>query len=107
MALQKTKQIKGYDANYWRIIQLNSNFERSDAVITLALYKDRETRITDPGAILETITFDLSEDFANDVYDGEVDKVRSIKLKEAYKVLKIKSQEEDSEMAFFADAVEV
>lgn len=107
MALQKTKQIKGYDTNYWRIIQLNSNFDRSDAVITLALYKDKATRTAEPGAILETIAFDLGEDFANDIYDGRADKVRSIKLKEAYKILKIKSQEVDSEMAFFADAVEV
>lgn len=113
MALKKTKQIKGYQAEYWRIIQLNSNFDRWDAIITLALYKDKATRDADPQSVFEALQFDLGSDFAEDIYDGQADKVKNIKLKEAYKIFHAKAEAEalkeepDQSLVFFADAVDI
>lgn len=35
----------GTSAEYWRIVQYNSNADRGDAVVTLACYKDRAARL--------------------------------------------------------------
>jgi hypothetical protein len=114
MALKKTKQIKGYQAEYWRIIQINSNFDSKDSIVTLALYKNKATRDTDPNAILETYQYNLGSDFSEDIYDGEADKVKNIKLKEAYKIFHVKAQAEtlktelkDESLVFFADAEDI
>jgi len=119
MALQKTKTIKGYDASYWRILQLNCNFDRPDAVVTFGLYKDKATRETDAGAIVDQYQIDLASDLLGDVYANGEDTVKNIKLKEAYKVFKAKAIAEaakevpetpeagearDEALAWFADA---
>lgn len=113
MALKKIKQIKGYNAEYWRIVQLNTNFESKESVITLALYKDKATRDADPTAIVDTYQYNLGSDFTEDIYNGESDRVRNIKLKEAYKIFHAKAEAEtlkeepDQSLAFFADAVDI
>ena len=93
MALQKTKTIKGFFCNYWRIIETNANFLRGDAVVTLALYKDQTARNEDQTAIIETISFDLGSDLNNSIYSGS-DKVKDIKVQKAYQILKQKAIEE-------------
>ena len=47
MALKKTKQLPtAVSAEYWRIVQLNANFDRLDAVMTLALYTTQQARLS-------------------------------------------------------------
>ena len=58
MALKKAKTNKGYEAEYWRIIQVNCNADRNDAVATFALYKDKATRIADPTAVVDSYQID-------------------------------------------------
>ena len=112
MAITKIKSIKGYNAEYWRISQLNSNFDRSDAVITLSLYKDKATRDLDSNATVDSLQYDLGTDFSNELYDG-LDSVKNIKLQKAYKIFKdkaiaeaAKDEGKDESLAWFADAVD-
>ena len=111
MALQKNKLTKGYEANYFRIIQYSANFDRNDAVITLALYKDKATRDADSNVVIESFTFDLGSGF-HEVQNTKTDTVKNIKIAEAYKYLKNLAiaeslkEEKDENLAFFADAID-
>ena len=112
MALKKAKTNKGYEAEYWRIIQVNCNADRNDAVATFALYKDKATRIADPTAVVDSYQIDLGEEF-NDKVLSDDSKVKDKIKKSAYEVLKSKAdseatkkEEKDESLSFFADAVE-
>jgi len=116
MALKKAKTNKGYEAEYWRIIQVNCNADRNDAVATFALYKDKATRIADPTAVVDSYQIDLGEEF-NDKVLSDDSKVKDKIKKSAYEVLKAKAIIEDAKeegeevqideaLAFFADAIE-
>lgn len=112
MALNKIKTIKGVECSYWRILQLNQNYDRSDAVITLGLYKDKATREADPTAIMDQYQTDLAVDYHNDEFSGE-DEMTNIDRSIAYSVLMTKAvaeaakvEEKDEALAFFADATE-
>lgn len=113
MALQKTKSTNmGVDGNYWRIVQLNMNYDRLDAVCTVACYKDETVR-NNGSQPLTQVQFDLSNSFHNDNYTNGEDTMKNISLKEAYKVLKslavtenAKEERKDEDLAFFSDAID-
>ena len=116
MALKKAKTNKGYEAEYWRVIQVNCNADRNDAVATFALYKDKKTRDEDANAVVDSYQIDLGEDFNNNVLSDDT-KIGDYVKKSAYEVLKAKAIIEDAKeegeevqideaLAFFADAIE-
>jgi hypothetical protein len=91
MALQLKREIKGVECDYWRIIQINQNFNRKDCVITLGLYKDKETREKDETAILFTLKVDLFEEYQLGEYEGK-DIIKNINLGKAYKEFIVKAK---------------
>lgn len=112
MALKKQKTIKGYPAEYWRILQLSTNMDRGDAVITLGLYKDKATRDADSMAVIDSFQVDLGSELLSST--GNSDTVKNINLQQAYKILKSKAtteseKEEDRNegLAWFSDAVDI
>ena len=112
MALQKTKSKNGYDASYWRILQVNSNMDRNDCVVTLGLYKDQTTREADANSIMESVQFDLGSYVLNDAVTDD-DTYKNIKLKECYKILKSLAvaedlkEEKNESLSFFSNAEDV
>ena len=115
MAIQKTKTVKGIDCNYWRIVQLNQNYDRQDAVMTLALYVNKDTRDADPiGNVMDSYQTDLAINYHDKLYSNGEDEMRNVDRKEAYRVFLAKAQAEaekeddkDEALAWFADAVSV
>lgn len=119
MAFQKEKTDKGFSGDYWRIVQLNCNFDRSDAVVTLAQYKDEATRDADATAVMQSVTFDLAEELLGATYGNGADNMKSVSLKEAYKAIKkmatteqakIDNEDDDTgreDIAFFETATDV
>jgi len=64
MALEKKMETAaGVQGNYWRIIQHNMNYERLDAVVTLALYVSISHRFAGKASIFTSRTIDLGEEF--------------------------------------------
>ena len=118
MGLQKTKTSKyGYACDYWRIVQMNMNYDRLDAVITVALYKSEADRNAGK-ASLQSYSTDIGSVVLPQNYSSGDDTMKNISLKEAYKALKTMAVAEaakagteeeprDEELAFFADAVTV
>jgi hypothetical protein len=121
MALQKTKStLIGIDGNYWRIVQLNCNYDRIDAVCTIGLYVDETTRNAGANPI-HSFKVDLSSQFHDDTYTDGSDVMKNISLKEAYKALKDLAIAEEAkpepvvdtderkndDLAFFNDALDV
>lgn len=47
MALKLEKTYKGVVADYWKIIEIKSIIRRDETEVTLALYKDKQTRDED------------------------------------------------------------
>lgn len=114
MALQKNKTIKGFIGNYWRIVQLNMNYDLQDAVMTVALYKDQTTRDADSSAVIHSFQYDLSNSFHDENYSDGADVMKNISLKECYKVLKdlaiteeAKTEDKNEDLAYFSDASDV
>lgn len=114
MAFCKNKKLNtGIEINYWRIIQLNVNYDRLDAVVTLAGYLSKEAR--DNGSQpIETVQFDMSSMFHNAEFSGD-EVVKNINLKEAYTTIKSLAQKElesedenerNEHIIFFADATD-
>jgi len=93
MALKKPKALNtGVTAEYWRIVQLNTNFDRLDCVIDLSVYLNQAAR--DAGASpLYPYRHDLGEAFAEKLYNGS-DKVKNINLQKAYAELKLQAEAE-------------
>ena len=114
MALQKIKSTDmGVDGDYHRVLQLNCNYDRVDAVCTVGTYVDQAAR--DAGNTpITTFQVDLSAEFHDKNYTNGEDIMKNISLKEAYKALKQMAIAEDAKeegtneaLAFFADAVDV
>jgi len=118
MALKKIKEKRGHNNEYWRIIQINSNLNREDAVVTFALYKDKATRDADVNAVVDQYQVDLGKDLLDKA--ATADKVKNINLKQAYTVFKKKAKDEeakrpdlkegeilDEELAWFNDVVDI
>ncbi len=114
MALQKSKETQfGISGNYWRIGQLNCNYDRVDAVCTILLYVDEASRLAGNQPV-DSFQIDLSGEFHDGTYGDGDDVMKNISLKEAYKALKTLAQDEDDKtenkndnLAFFADAIDV
>ena len=115
MALQKSKAtIYGMPGDYWRIVQLNCNYDRVDAVCTIALYIDEASRDAGNNP-LSHFKVDLAGQFHDGDYTDGDDVMKNISLKEAYKALKRMAVDEDAksddgknaELAFFSDALDV
>jgi len=116
MALIKKKAHKGFEGEYWRIIQINCNADRNDAVATFALYKDEATRLADATAVLDSFQVDLGEDFNDSVINDDTKAKDKVK-KSAYEALKTKAliesektddaeETKDESLAFFSDAID-
>ena len=116
MGIILKKTIKGFECEYWRILQVNCNANRKDAVATFALYKDKKARDEDANAVVDSYQIDLGEDFNNNVLSDDT-KIGDNVKKSAYEVLKAKAIIEDAKeegeevqideaLAFFADAIE-
>lgn len=107
MALLKSKIINGVEYNYWRILQLNQNYDRKDAVVVLGLYKDKETRDNYPNAVAEEFQIDLGSDYHEEETTTK-GMLSNLTRQEAYKILLEKAvsadKEDETGIAFFADA---
>ena len=118
MALQKSKTTQfGVPGDYWRILQLNCNYDRMDAVCTIGLYIDEASRNADNSPV-DSFQVDLGGQFHNENYKDGEDAMKNISLKAAYKALKRMATDEaakpddpevskNDDLAFFADAVDV
>jgi len=116
MALKKdiTNQ-HGMTCEYWRIIQLNQNYDRLDAVITIALYEHRAQRLI--GLPFMSYKFDIGCCYHDDEYLNGNDIMRNITLKEGYRMLKqlaiaeqakpLDDPMRDARLAWFHDAEDV
>lgn len=115
MALQKSKSTPmGVSGNYHRVLQLNCNYDRLDAVCTVGVYVDEAARIAG-STPMDSFQVDLAGQFHNENYKDGEDAMKNISLKEAYKALKALAVTEDAKpvdvrneaLAFYADAVDV
>ena len=61
MALKKEVTIKGYPAEYWKIIELRLDTIRNKTKIVVAVYKDRDTRLADVENYLEKYRYRKKE----------------------------------------------
>ena len=74
MALEQTKTFKGIEGNYWRILDINKNFNNGKIVhFTIGLYKDESIRNENSKAALykenRFIEIDnLNEDIRKQIY---------------------------------------
>jgi len=114
MGLTKSKTTKsGYTAEYHRIGQLNMNYDRLDAVMTVLTYKDQASR--DAGdEPTGSFQYDFGSNYHDENYSNGEDSMKNVSLKEAYKVLRSLSQAEEAktedkneDLAYFADATAV
>jgi hypothetical protein len=92
MALKKSIEINhsGYFAEYWRAIQLNVNTLRSDAIVYLAAYKDRETRDANKLPTDLSVQVDLNLDFLQKEIEvnGRTTTLRDVLLEHLYTCFK-------------------
>ena len=118
MALIKTKVIDlGYNAEYWRLVQLNWNIERNDFVAEFALYRDKILRDENPSAVVETQQVILGDKFAKLLVGADAKLPIADRMKAcAYEALKLMASEEavkvvapevviNEKVKFFVDAV--
>ena len=106
MALELTKNVKGYDYSYWRIRQLRLNFDRGITRVLLALYKDRSTR-------LENIQSDVRDEQKAFVFNELLTradayaKIKESKIADKTDVLQGLAEKEGEEMNEFANAKDI
>ena len=114
MALQKVKATQfGVEGSYWRILQLNMNYDRMDAVCTIGLYIDKASRNAGNSPV-DSFQVDLAAEFHDGQYVNGDDAMKNISLKEAYKTLKQMATDEAAklvvvnvDLAFFSDAEDI
>jgi len=120
MALQKNKTVKGFTGNYWKIIKLTQDFTKNRVDVIIVLYKDKATRDNDIFSHVHTFEHNLNDSFHSKSYSNGADTMKSISLKEAYKVLKtiaiaeqakidtpVEGVEANEQLAFFSGATNV
>ena len=112
MGLIKKTQRKGFECEYFRVVQVNCNADRGDAVATFALYKDKKTRDEDATAVIDSYQTDLGADFNDKVLSSEID-TKDVVKKSAYEALMVKAtaedlkeEDKDETLAFFKDATD-
>lgn len=112
MAFLKEQQLSSkIFINYWKVAQLNMNYDRLDAVVVLAGYLNQEARNEGAEPVC-SCQFDLSEHFHNEQGEGQL---KNLNRAKAYEVIKQLAQaelekdeeEQNKELAFFADAQDV
>lgn len=121
MGLKKPKTLQPkLTVSYFRIRSLGNDFDRMDSTIIVAgyideesSYADYENRATDKRRTAPLFTFhhELGAAFSERIFNGQ-DKVKNIKLAQAYQELIAQAQAEaekpierrNVELAFFADA---
>lgn len=112
MAFKKTATTRSsVEVEYHRIAQLNMNYDRLDAVVVLAGYLNQEARNEGAEPVC-SCQFDLSEHFHNEQGEGQL---KNLNRAKAYEVIKQLAQaelekdeeEQNKELAFFADAQDV
>ena len=111
MALQQKKLLSsGIEIDYWRIVQMNMNYDRLDCVITLSGYLSKEARDNDSSAI-DSIQIDLSTYF-HEKEGGELI-LKDLNRSRAYEVilelaeLEIDKEDGNQDFAFFLESVEI
>lgn len=98
MALQLEHELPtGVKANYWRILQINMDFQNKHAAITVGLYKDKKAREADK-QVLEAFTFDwYGDDFPFDLEKLSAAKANPIII--AYdKIKKMRTEDQSAEV---------
>lgn len=97
MGLIKTLDFKGYEPNYWFIVEVRPNMKTQQTDIALALYKDTATRAADKSAGVFTNKIDRSN------YPPEISLVRvdgvGLTYEQMYDAIK-----ENQTNTFFHDA---
>lgn len=114
MALEKTLPFMGFSANYWRIIRVTSDFERTFTEIRIALYKDEATRISNSAAIIDGRRLQLGNTYLNGTSAQAAQAAKDVALQEAYIALKFLAvieaaklaEDQDADLAFFSDATD-
>ena len=117
MALQKIiSTAMGVEGDYHRVLQLNCNYDRMDAVCTVGVYVSAAAR-NDGSTPIDSFQVDLSGQFHDENYKDGEDAMKNISRKEAYKALKAmavaeaaKTKDEDGKsekLVFYADAKDV
>jgi hypothetical protein len=88
MALKKVKTMdSGVIVEYYRVVQLNCNYDDFTANCTLAMYIDETARLAG-NSPLGTLQINLANEFHNANYTDSGDVMKNISLKEAYKAIK-------------------
>ena len=59
MALKLATVYKGVDADYWKILEIQSNFRTSQTWVTIGLYRSEETRQESENYILDQKVFTI------------------------------------------------
>ncbi len=105
MAIQLEHELPtGVKANYWKILQINMDFQNNHATITVGLYKDKKAREADK-QVLEVFTFDwYGDDFPFDLKKLSAAKANPITI--AYnKIKKMRTDDQSAETPVMAGAM--
>lgn len=96
MAFKKSTIQSGYTFEYWSIISLQSRKIENTSRVTIAVYKNNETRKSNIGSYVKAVTVDIP--YAYSIEDAYK------KLKESHTPIDVGDSETPT--AFFADAVD-
>ncbi len=115
MAFQKIKVIFGFSPNYWRVTNINNDIDGGNVIVTLALYKDEATSNADQTAKLEQVRFQLGANYETRVPTKGADNMKDVERASAYESTKAlaiieaakPAEEQNADLAFFSDAVDV
>ncbi len=112
MALKKTKTLPdGTSGEYWRIAQMNINFDRLDGVSTIELFGSKAIRDTGNTPMGEQEQRQLQLDYLDreiTLKDDTVIKMKDLIRREAYEAWKLSDLNENKEeQNFFADALDI
>lgn len=105
MALNKTKNVNGFDCGYWKIVNQRVSYVRQTTRIDIALYKDEATRNADVNShvLVESITKPSVIQHRDDAYTA----IKESQPATEADVFQGLAEEEGEEMNWFADAVDV
>lgn len=118
MALKKQKQLDntGLYGEYWRLIQVNINFDRLDGRFELVMYSDQEARDGGKNPLNESISREIGAEALNSpiIVNGVPMMLKDAIKARFYAVFMAKAvaeaakrdddESKDTEVAFFSDA---
>lgn len=115
MGFIKQREIdnKGIYGTYWRIVQLNINYDRPDVIVTVCLYVDKAGREAGKNPTSESYQFDLKNEFLESNPQGK-EIMKNVTLQKAYTAIKKLANDEMAKpenernvnLAFFWDATD-